>query len=524
MDDCRDQIGGAARILRTGYVADRERMSTPQADSREAFFQWSFHKARKFDEFAECWDELNDAASGLPILCAAFVKGLLDEFGDGTELVAIAKNSSSIEAMAVLRRIRAGFWETFQPSQAPLGVWIQRGPEQSKVLAQALVRSLPGFGVALGITQQDPELSSRPALSPGLETLDYIQTARVTISGGFDEYWAARGKNLRTNTKRQHARLEKEGVQARLETVTDARDVVQALDDYGRLESAGWKGANGTAIHPNNAQGRFYRALMEGFCKQGLGRIYRYKYGNSIVAVDICVERGPTLVVLKTTYDESIRDSSPATLLRYAYFQEIFSDKKIRRIEFYGKLMDWHTKWTDEVRTLHHANFYKYSWLTDARAVIAAVSRRKPDISEGASYETAVYTNIDALVEKHAALFANGQPNVFQTLPWYKNFIETALTRTERVRIYAVDRWAVRPTYIAGPGELLQFCFWPGSQNGHARYPESARCPRQSRCSGSDGVGCHRPASDGRGLHGIRFAVKGVGACRHAGAKLFLLW
>ena len=45
------------------------------------------------------------------------------------------------------------------------------------------------------------------------------------IAGSFDDYWNARGKNLRQNMKKQRAKLQKDGVATRLETLTRAEDV-----------------------------------------------------------------------------------------------------------------------------------------------------------------------------------------------------------------------------------------------------------------------------------------------------------
>lgn len=47
-------------------------------------------------------------------------------------------------------------------------------------------------------------------------------------------------------------------------------------------------------------------------------------------------------------------------LMRQEMFQLIFEDKGIRRIEFYGKVMDWHTKWSDDFRVMYHINYYPW--------------------------------------------------------------------------------------------------------------------------------------------------------------------
>ena len=69
------------------------------------------------------------------------------------------------------------------------------------------------------------------------------------------------------------------------------------------------------------------------------------------------------LVVLKTTYDESIRQLSPAFLLRESELQEIFAQGQVRRIEYFGRLMDWHTKMTPNKRTLYHLTAYRWPML-----------------------------------------------------------------------------------------------------------------------------------------------------------------
>ena len=80
--------------------------------------------------------------------------------------------------------------------------------------------------------------------------------------------------------------------------------------------------------------------------------------------MNLCLLRGGTLLVLKTTYDERIASAlSPASLLREAELRYIFDSPDIRRIEYYGRVMDWHTKWTSMQRTLYHLTTYRLALL-----------------------------------------------------------------------------------------------------------------------------------------------------------------
>ena len=353
---------------------------------------WKFDDARNFERYSRDWDLLNDSSDATPLLQSPFVRLLLREFGSGHELIAVCNGPAGPRAMAVLSAMRPGFWQTFQPAQAPLGLWLRAPDTELDALVFSLIQALPGFALAMAITQQDPDLSARPALTGRIETLDYIQTARITINGSFQQYWDSRGKNLRHNMKRQKARLEQEQLAPELRIVATPGDVADAIREYGRLESSGWKAAGGTAIHESNAQGRFYTSLLEDYSARGAGRVYQYWIGGKITAADICIEAGGTLIILKTTYDESLKTVSPALLMRHEYFKNVFDEGKIKRIEFYGKLMEWHTRWSNEARTMYHANYYRWE---NVLRLKRALLRSEAGLESGASASPAASATAD---------------------------------------------------------------------------------------------------------------------------------
>lgn len=332
---------------------------------------WKIYPISEFANHQNRWQSLNLACIGSPLLDLAFISPLLQTFGKGKEILACYESKNQIKAMAILTPGGRGTWETFQPSQAPLGAWIHSAGTDWSPLLSALIKKLPGFPLILGVTQQDPDLVSRPQANRTLTTLDYIQTARISLQGDFDAYWNMRGKNLRQNLKKQRNKLEKDAITTRLQVSTAPEEVAQAIADYGKIESAGWKAEGGTAIHLENAQGQFYKTMLEAFCRQGSGYIYRYWYNDHIAAMDLCIEGNGSLVVLKTTYDESISNTtSPALLMRQEIFKQLFNDRRLERIEFYGKAMEWHTKWSDEIRTMYHINQYRSSAILFLRNIM----------------------------------------------------------------------------------------------------------------------------------------------------------
>lgn len=326
---------------------------------------WTLTPATGFAQHAAQWDALLAANVAAPMLQADFAAALLAEFGNGDELLAMCDG-----AMAIVRPHGRGSWATFQPAQAPLGMWIERpGLDRTAAMA-SLLRALPGIGLVLGLTQLDPLLAPAPD-----DAIAYIQTARITVAGSFDDYWAGRGKNLRSNLKKQRAKLAADGVNLRLQASTEASDMAGAVRDFGRLESAGWKAQAGTAVHLDNAQGRFYARMLAAFAARGAASVYRYWFGEQLVAMDLCIRQGDCIVVLKTTYDEGVpKTFSPALLMREEAVRALFHHGGTTRIEFYGKVMEWHTRWTDEVRTLYHVNLYRWAAL---RRLHALAQRRR---------------------------------------------------------------------------------------------------------------------------------------------------
>jgi CelD/BcsL family acetyltransferase involved in cellulose biosynthesis len=331
---------------------------------------WTTVPASEFARHADLWHQLNRQGPRSPLFELDFVQPLLAEFGSGAELLAICRSGAQVVAMAIMAPVRRGAWATFQPSQAPLGMWMSLHGADVDALLAALMRKLPGLPLVVGLTQCDPLLLARPAAS-ALQTADYIDTARITVAGTFDDYWAARGKNLRANLKKQRARMLKEGIVARMDSLTAPQEMAAAVAEFGRLESAGWKAQGGTAIHPDNAQGRFYRSMLEGFCRRGAGAMIRYFFNDQIVAMDLCIEGDGIRVILKTTYDESVPSHySPAFLMREECCQQMFAAPTFRTLEFYGKVMEWHLKWTDEVRTLYHVNSYRWPILLRLHTIV----------------------------------------------------------------------------------------------------------------------------------------------------------
>lgn len=333
---------------------------------------WEIRPGSALSSAAAEWDELCAEVGAMPFHETRFLLPLLKHFGSGRELLCLGRRDSRLVAGTLVAPGTFGRWETFQPSQLPLGPWLQQPTLDLDTVLAGLLKRLPGFALTLGATQLDPRFCTEPESTRSLHAIPYIDTAWVDIDEAFDAYWAKRGKNLRTNVRKQRTKLEEDGTQLTLDILTEQSAMEEALRDFGRLEATGWKAEAGTAVTLGTAQGDFYRDMLEGFCEVSRCEVWRYRFGDTVVAMDLSICSADTIVVLKTAFDAQHKAVSPATLMHHDAFRALFERGTIKRIEFYGRVMEWHTRWTDKHRTLFHATRYRWPVLRSLRESLGA--------------------------------------------------------------------------------------------------------------------------------------------------------
>lgn len=324
---------------------------------------WTILPASHFPQHEEAWNALNAANGNSQLLDFAFVDAARRCFSGGAEVLGIFRASGSVECMGLFAPQSRFAWQTFQPANAPLGIWLGRPGERPEVFAHRLFRRLPGLPLLFGISQQDPDILPPPPVSATLGLLDYITTPRLRVAGTFDDYWASRSKNTRHNIKRQVNRLKRENLTVRLEIATEAQAMAPAVADYAALESSGWKGRESSAVTAGDSQSAFYGEILAHYAALGQASVWRYFIGDRLAASNLCLQRDGVLIILKTAYDESFHGLSPAQLMNYEALRQVFDGSRIRTIEFYGPVKEWHSRLTEEARTLYHINIYRWPWL-----------------------------------------------------------------------------------------------------------------------------------------------------------------
>jgi hypothetical protein len=289
------------------------------------------------------------------MLSAAFVGGLLKHFGDGRQRLAVLGDLADPEAMCVLHPRGGGLWSTFLPSQAQVGPLLIGARES----IAAMIGALPGYAVGLDLLCVDPDLLDLGAVTGRRESTQHALTMNVRLDRGFDAYWAERPSGLRQNLRRYERRAVADGLQPRYEQINEAQAIVDAVTRYANLESQGWKGAKGTALSPQNDQGRFYMELMHVLASQKCAVVHELWMGDRLAASRLVIISGGMLVMLKTTYDETLDKYAPGRLLLRHVLETCFSEHPGKVVEFYTDATQDQLAWATGQRPICHWTFYR---------------------------------------------------------------------------------------------------------------------------------------------------------------------
>jgi hypothetical protein len=230
-------------------------------------------------------------------------------------------------------------------------------------LLSDLVAALPGIARSLLCPCQDPYYNPFATLADKLPlvTVEHGLTIAISIEGEFENYWNGRPRKLRQNIGRYYRRAQEAGFNISLTRLDQVDEMEGAIQRYGMLESLGWKGQEGTAVHSENVQGKFYRDVLIDFAQRGKASVYELRFGDKVVAMRLCVATDNMLVMLKTAYDEAYAEYATGRLLLHALLVQAFKERRFKTIEFYT-----------------HANIDQIAWATDERMIMHVKLFRNP--------------------------------------------------------------------------------------------------------------------------------------------------
>lgn len=323
--------------------------------------RWKFVDAKQFDTYQAEWGKLNSAGPRTPLLDASLVRIALHHFGSGHEKLGVARRDRQIVAMALFCPKRFGALNMFQPSQLPLGPFVSRTDIPLSELTRALIASLPFRYVLSSLSQLDSLFFARPPQSArDARTLTHIQTGYIDLPATYAEYIESRPRKKRNQVAKRIEKAEADIGPVHLTVHGDAEEAAGLVGAFADMESAGWKAKAGSAITRGGDQEKFYTEVLQHFGRIGQLKIFQLHFGEKRAAMQLAVHAEGCLYLLKSSYDESLKDYSPGVALKQYLIEQLYNESTpFHRVEFYGRVIEPHRTWITGSREIFHANIYR---------------------------------------------------------------------------------------------------------------------------------------------------------------------
>ncbi|MFH7044198.1 GNAT family N-acetyltransferase [Paucibacter sp. JuS9] len=405
---------------------------------------WSIHRLPwSLGEHSEAWDALRRRLFGPnPMLGSRFVNALLANFGTGAEHLCILTREGRVDGMCIVQRSNHFSWRSFLPEQSQLGPTLLTQADD----AESLIQALPGLVAELDLLCCDPDFGELAQQSLAIsDSVDQALTMSIELTGSFAEYWAARPKKLAQNLDRYRRRATTDGLAVRLTALTRADELSAAVQRYAELETAGWKGNQGTAVGSSVAQRSFYDEVMQQHASNGLAIAWELWHGELLVASRLAIIEDSTLVMLKTTYLESASNYAPGRELLRLAIEHCFGLLPGGRIEFYTDATDEQLKWSTGHRWIRHLGFYRNALTrTTARATRLGrrVYKRRTDRTASTNaMQICHYSHPKQFPPALLQFFSEAETQSIQFgVDWYTNLVDKVFQDHPGVKFYVMEK------------------------------------------------------------------------------------
>ncbi len=199
----------------------------------------------------------------------------------------------------------------------------------------------------------------------------------ITLDESWTDPLARFSSRRRSDFRRMTKRAEAMG-EVRYENLRPAPQEVPALlAAAAEVEARSWKARYGTAIVQNQAQTSFLNRYGQLAAAKGQMRIAFLHIGDKIAAMQIAVEYGRAIWLLKIGYDEAFSKASPGMLLMLDCVRQAAVDG-LERVEFLGKAASWTEFWCDAERPNMSLRYYPRNPVG-----LAALARDSAKVAQG---------------------------------------------------------------------------------------------------------------------------------------------
>jgi CelD/BcsL family acetyltransferase involved in cellulose biosynthesis len=227
-------------------------------------------------------------------------------------------------------------WHGYAPLSVPL-LDKDAAEEAAEGLLQA-AREAGAFALLVSVlSEQGPAAQAlRKALAKsGVAacTLHREQRALLDATSGAEPLLQdALGPKKLKELRRQRNRLADDG-EVRFSVSVSPQQTQAALEQFLKLEAAGWKGKRGTALGAQQGLNRFIREVARKLSPQGNFEVATLTRGADAIASGIVVRHGKRAYFFKTAYDERLSKCSPGVQLTLDLTRHLCADETLSSVD-----------------------------------------------------------------------------------------------------------------------------------------------------------------------------------------------
>jgi CelD/BcsL family acetyltransferase involved in cellulose biosynthesis len=142
----------------------------------------------------------------------------------------------------------------------------------------------------------------------------------------------ALGSKKLKELRRQRNRLADDG-EVRFSVSVSPQHTEAALENFMKLEAAGWKGKRGTALAAQEGLSRFIREAVRKLSPHGRFEVASMTRGADLIASGLILRHGERAYFFKTAYDERLAKLSPGVQLTLDLTRHLCADETIRSVD-----------------------------------------------------------------------------------------------------------------------------------------------------------------------------------------------
>ncbi len=324
---------GLAQVIKdrgTTFAADD---ANNQSAAKMACFAWMTPQEARSTDFISAWDKLaQNACEPNPFYESWFALPSFEAFGTRTAIqIATVYDRGELIGLLPMERSNSYYGypirhlSSWLHTNAFCGVPLIREGSEELFWTRLITASNTDTRTCLFV-----HLPSLPADGPANQALkmvlahsgtrfaDVHSKTRAMLASALspDDYLAnALSTKRRKELRRQKRRLAEQG-SLKFERLSDEAGIEQWIDEFLKLEAAGWKGDAGSALHSDSQTSEFFRAALLGAAKAGRLERLTMRLDGHAVAMLANLISSPGAFSFKTAFDEDYAAHSPGVLLQ----------------------------------------------------------------------------------------------------------------------------------------------------------------------------------------------------------------